>query len=88
MLFATQNPPGLYGGRKPLSRAFRNRFIELKFDDIPTDELKEILQKRCQLAPTHAEKLVAIMGDLQVSLCVSAAAAASDVVVVMCVVYY
>ena len=25
-LFATQNPPGIYGGRKPLSRAFRNRF--------------------------------------------------------------
>lgn len=24
-LFATQNPPGAYGGRKPLSRAFRNR---------------------------------------------------------------
>ncbi|MCL4420062.1 AAA family ATPase [Patescibacteria group bacterium] len=27
MLFATQNPPGLYGGRKILSRAFRNRFL-------------------------------------------------------------
>ncbi len=27
MLFATQNPPGLYGGRKVLSRAFRNRFL-------------------------------------------------------------
>ncbi|KAJ2471187.1 AAA ATPase midasin, partial [Coemansia sp. RSA 2131] len=26
MLFATQNPAGLYGGRKALSRAFRNRF--------------------------------------------------------------
>ena len=23
MLFATQNPPGAYGGRKQLSRAFR-----------------------------------------------------------------
>ena len=34
MLFATQNPPGLYGGRKTLSRAFRNRFLELHFDDI------------------------------------------------------
>lgn len=28
-LFATQNPPGAYGGRKPLSRAFRNRFMEV-----------------------------------------------------------
>jgi midasin len=31
MLFATQNPAGLYGGRKVLSRAFRNRFLELHF---------------------------------------------------------
>lgn len=30
MLFATQNPPGSYGGRKVLSRAFRNRFVELQ----------------------------------------------------------
>ena len=35
MLFATQNPPGLYGGRKTLSRAFKNRFIELHFSEIP-----------------------------------------------------
>ena len=27
MLFATQNPPGLYAGRKILSRSFRNRFL-------------------------------------------------------------
>ncbi|KAF7879819.1 uncharacterized protein EAF02_007989 [Botrytis sinoallii] len=46
MLFATQNPPGLYGGRKTLSRAFRNRFLELHFDDIPEDELDFILEKR------------------------------------------
>jgi hypothetical protein len=35
MLFATQNPPGVYGGRKTLSLAFRNRFLELHVDDIP-----------------------------------------------------
>lgn len=29
-LFATQNPPGAYGGRKALSRAFRNRFMEVR----------------------------------------------------------
>ena len=34
MLFATQNPPGLYGGRKQLSRAFRSRFLELHFDNV------------------------------------------------------
>lgn len=26
-IFATQNPAGIYGGRKLLSRAFRNRFL-------------------------------------------------------------
>ncbi|CAG7717121.1 unnamed protein product, partial [Allacma fusca] len=43
MLFATQNPPGLYGGRKLLPRAFRNRFVELHFDEIPSSELETIL---------------------------------------------
>ncbi len=65
MLFATQNPPGLYGGRKVLSRAFRNRFLEIHFDDIPDAELQEILVSRCQLPPKWADRLVAIMKDLQ-----------------------
>lgn len=34
MLFATQNPPGLYSGRKQLSRAFRSRFLELHIDQV------------------------------------------------------
>ena len=38
MLFATQNPPGSYGGRKVLSRAFRNRFLEMQMDEIPEDD--------------------------------------------------
>ena len=42
-LFATQNPPGLYGGRKPLSRAFRNRFLELNISDLPSAEIEEIV---------------------------------------------
>jgi midasin (ATPase involved in ribosome maturation) len=65
MLFATQNPPGLYGGRKPLSRAFRNRFVELHFDDLPSPELKIILEKRCQMPKSHCTTLVAILKDLQ-----------------------
>ncbi|XP_065904261.1 midasin-like isoform X2 [Dysidea avara] len=65
MLFGTQNPPGLYGGRKVLSRAFRNRFVELHFDDIPSDELVTILYKRCQLPESYAKKLVAVMRELQ-----------------------
>ncbi|XP_013366226.1 PREDICTED: midasin isoform X3 [Chinchilla lanigera] len=65
MLFATQNPPGLYGGRKVLSRAFRNRFVELHFDELPSPELETILHKRCSLPPSYCTKLVKVMLDLQ-----------------------
>ncbi|MCO5587040.1 hypothetical protein L7F22_040985 [Adiantum nelumboides] len=65
MLFATQNPPGLYGGRKVLSRAFRNRFLEVHVDDIPEDELCIILEQRCEIPRSHANKMVAVMKDLQ-----------------------
>ncbi|KAL6927592.1 hypothetical protein ACO0SA_004214 [Hanseniaspora valbyensis] len=64
MLFATQNPPGLYGGRKVLSRAFRNRFLELHFDDIPQDELEIIIKERCQIAPSYAKKIVDVYREL------------------------
>lgn len=65
MLFATQNPSGIYGGRKALSRAFRNRFLEMHFDDIPRDELEQILEQRCKLPPSYCKKLVAVYRDLQ-----------------------
>jgi midasin len=58
MLFATQNPAGLYGGRKHLSRAFRNRFLELHFDDIPVDELCDILHERTRIPRSWAERIV------------------------------
>ncbi|KAI0834820.1 midasin [Hypoxylon sp. FL0890] len=65
MLFATQNPPGLYGGRKVLSRAFRNRFLELHFDDIPEDELEIILQKRSlYTAPSDCKRIVNVYKEL------------------------
>eukprot|EP00741_Cyanophora_paradoxa_P000351 tig00000403_g342.t1 len=64
-LFATQNPPGLYGGRKVLSRAFRNRFLEVHVDEIPDTELETIVSKRCAVAPSHAARLIAVMRDLQ-----------------------
>ncbi|KAI5302518.1 AAA ATPase midasin, partial [Ascosphaera atra] len=60
MLFATQNPAGLYGGRKILSRAFRNRFLELHFDDIPEDELEFILKERSQIAPSFCSRIVTV----------------------------
>ncbi|EFX05719.1 denitrification regulatory protein nirq [Grosmannia clavigera kw1407] len=65
MLFATQNPAGLYGGRKVLSRAFRNRFLELHFDDIPEAELGHILQMRCRAtAPSDCERIVTVYREL------------------------
>lgn len=66
MLFATQNPPGIYGGRKVLSRAFRNRFVELHFDDIPEEELEVILRERCQIAPSFCTQIVAVYKELSV----------------------
>lgn len=66
LLFATQNPPGgNYGGRKLLSRAFRNRFVELHFNDIPTRELETILHRRCDMPPSYCKRCVAVMGELQ-----------------------
>jgi midasin len=65
MLFATQNPPGLYGGRKMLSRAFRNRFLELHFDDIPEDELEYILENRSRnTAPSDCKRIVTVYKEL------------------------
>ncbi|OQO11051.1 hypothetical protein B0A48_05306 [Cryoendolithus antarcticus] len=66
MLFATQNPAGLYGGRKTLSRAFRNRFLELHFDDIPVNELQEILHKRTQLPESRCKRIVNVYRELSV----------------------
>lgn len=65
MLFATQNPPGLYGGRKLLSRAFRNRFVELHFDEIPRPELETIMHQRCHMPPSYCKKVIAVMAELQ-----------------------
>ena len=64
LLFATQNPAGLYGGRKRLSRAFRNRFLEIHFDDIPEDELEVILRERAQIAPSFCTQIVAVYKKL------------------------
>lgn len=65
MLFATQNPPTFYGGRKILSRAFRNRFVEIHVDEIPQDELTTILERRCKIPESYAKKMVEIMKELQ-----------------------
>ena len=64
-LFATQNPAGVYGGRKLLSRAFRNRFLDVIIDDIPNAELADMLCRRYSLAPSFAEKMVQVLTVLQ-----------------------
>ncbi|XVF27001.1 hypothetical protein REPUB_Repub14bG0069100 [Reevesia pubescens] len=65
MLFGTQNPPTVYGGRKMLSRAFRNRFVEIHVDEIPEDELSTILKQRCQIPESYAKRMVEVMKELQ-----------------------
>lgn len=64
MLFATQNPAGPYGGRKVLSRAFRNRFVELHFDDIPVEELNIILARRSSLPESWCKLIVNVYKEL------------------------
>ncbi len=66
LLFATQNPHGSYGGRKALSRAFRNRFLDFYFDEVPQAELETILCERCAIAPSFARKIVAVFRELQI----------------------
>jgi MoxR-like ATPase len=64
-LFATQNPSGLYGGRKPLSRAFRNRFIEIVVDEFPRAELEDIVSASCGMPKKFAKMMVDTMMELQ-----------------------
>ncbi|KAH8108664.1 P-loop containing nucleoside triphosphate hydrolase protein [Phellopilus nigrolimitatus] len=65
MLFATQNPPGVYAGRKVLSRALRNRFLEVHFDDVPQTELEHILCQKSLIAPSYSQRIVAVFHELQ-----------------------
>ena len=65
MLFATQNPPGVYAGRKVLSRALRNRFLEVHFEDVPPTELEHILSERSSIAPSYANRIVSVFQELQ-----------------------
>ena len=71
MLFGTQNPAGSYSGRKILSRAFRDRFVQISFDQIPEDELKIILSKRCQLPASYSTKIIEVMKKLHSQRCLA-----------------
>ena len=63
-LFATQNPTH-YSGRKELSKAFKNRFIQIYFEEISEFDLEKIINKRCSIAPSYCKKLIKTMKDLQ-----------------------
>ncbi|KAI5117001.1 hypothetical protein M0805_002669 [Coniferiporia weirii] len=65
VLFATQNPSGVYAGRKVLSRALRNRFLEVHFDDVPPAELEHILCQKSRIAPSYSQRIVAVFHELQ-----------------------
>ena len=48
-----------------LSRAFRNRFLELHVDEIPNKELSLILHKRGALPPSFCSLMIEVMTALQ-----------------------
>lgn len=48
-----------------LSRAFRNRFVELHFTEIPSTELEVILHKRCEIPLSYSRKMIGVLCDLQ-----------------------
>lgn len=65
-LFATQNPGGgAYGGRKPLSRALRSRFLEVDVGSLPDAELADVVARRCGIPPSHAARLVSAQRALE-----------------------
>lgn len=65
-VFATQNPPGLYGGRKELSLAFRSRFVEVQVPDLPDEDLLMILENRCKIPNSFARRMIAVLRELQI----------------------
>ncbi|CDI84057.1 Midasin, related [Eimeria praecox] len=66
-LFGTQNPAGIgvYGGRKVLSRALANRFLQLQMTQFATEDLRQILLTRCSLPSSRVEPMLRVYMDLQ-----------------------
>jgi len=48
-----------------LSRAFRNRFFELRVDEAPESELKTIIVNASRIAPPFAESMVKVAAELR-----------------------
>lgn len=65
-LLATQNPAGgAYGGRKPLSRALRDRFVEIHVDELPSGELVEVVGRVANIPTSLSSHLVQCHASLQ-----------------------
>ncbi|OIR57686.1 MAG: midasin [Amphiamblys sp. WSBS2006] len=65
LLFATQNPAeSVYGGRKRLSRAFRNRFIEIHVAEMKQEDVSEILVKKHGVRPRYAGMMAEVYARL------------------------
>ncbi|KAF7683284.1 Midasin [Astathelohania contejeani] len=65
-LFGAQNQSrGKYGGRKGLSEAFRNRFVEIFFEVLPDSEIGEILALRSKLPNTFCRKMMSVYSELR-----------------------
>lgn len=65
-LVATQNPASsAYGGRKPLSRALRDRFVEIHVDELPSDELVGVVCRTTALPSSLATRIVNCHAALQ-----------------------
>ncbi|KAG5860613.1 AAA ATPase [Encephalitozoon hellem] len=62
-IFATQNIG--YGGRKGLSKAFRNRFVEMFFCESGEDEILEILHGASKLPKSFCKKMVEVYSGLR-----------------------
>ncbi|KAK6056184.1 ATPase family protein, partial [Cooperia oncophora] len=77
-LFATQNPAGSYGGRKRLSRALMSRFVVLRFNNIPLDELSSMVCVRCGVHSSAATKMINVLSKLRVKRSITGVFSAKD----------
>ncbi|VDM67751.1 unnamed protein product [Strongylus vulgaris] len=77
-LFATQNPAGTYGGRKRLSRALTSRFVVLRFDHLPLDELSSMVCVRCGVPTSAATKMINVLSKLRLKRAISGLFSAKD----------
>ena len=70
-IFATQNPPkwkgnSSYGGRFTLSKAFLNRFMQIRIDDIPADEIAQMLSSPAFALPeSFVKRMLKVKEELQ-----------------------